>query len=475
MAIASETGCSPPLVVRGYAVQTEVSAFVKIASGKSCGAGEDIVDPYRTGRWSLKLSPCEWLLKVMGARDFQLTADDPKCLHDLREQVVADALYEGLRKFAAGEISYDEFQSSTPAASQLILDLVKTIIMMADAVCTTPFCSSQDPYSKFNSNVAKGIILDEAGAMWQADALLVWGRGCRPCAMAGDPRQLPPVVMSHNEFRKGKCENAFSDLARVSQLEQVRRSGWPCFVLNVQFRIVEGCFDLARDVIYPDVEGFAYASQVAVRANPLFMGVETWVRSTFKAPACPPNKILPLFFDCAESRCRQDDDTRSRYNLGQNRVAVALVEALLTANLGLTSSDVVVVTPYRANLHQLQKKLNAHDNAACRDVAVNTADSLQGREAMVVIFVLCVTAETGPCFVADQHRICVGATRQIGALFVVGDLRTLPGRAYKDPKKEIFCRFLEYFRRTKRVVELDSSGNFVGSGLRLGRSGIESG
>jgi superfamily I DNA and/or RNA helicase len=38
-------------------------------------------------------------------------------------------------------------------------------------------------------------VLDEAGAMSKADAILVWGAECRPCAMAGDEKQLPPAVM----------------------------------------------------------------------------------------------------------------------------------------------------------------------------------------------------------------------------------------------------------------------------------------
>src|SRR5262249_12976611 len=159
----------------------------------------------------------------------------------------------------AGEIDFDEVEAKTPkgarsdSAPALVRDLLIFIIQAARAVCTTPHASGDQVYAEFNAKKAKGVIMDEAGAMLQADALLVWGQGCRPCAKAGDPRQLPPTVMSHGEKREGRCANMFSDLARVSELEQERRSGWPCFVLNVQYRIVAGGFDLARDVIYPDV------------------------------------------------------------------------------------------------------------------------------------------------------------------------------------------------------------------------------
>jgi len=61
--------------------------------------------------------------------------------------------------------------------------------------------------------------------------------------------------MAHKEMRDGRCANAFSDLARVLQLEHVRCTGWPCLVLNVQFRTVQGGFNPAREVIYSDPEG----------------------------------------------------------------------------------------------------------------------------------------------------------------------------------------------------------------------------
>jgi len=96
-----------------------------------------------------------------------------------------------------------------------------------------------------------------------------------------------------------------------------------------------GSFDLARDVIYPDVEGFAYPSEAEVGANPLFKKVETWIQQTFNASSCPVNKVLPLFVHCPGSECRQGEDSGSRYDEGQNRKALAIFEGLLGANLGL--------------------------------------------------------------------------------------------------------------------------------------------
>lgn len=252
-------------------------------------------------------------------------------------------------------------------------------------------------------------------------------------------------------------------------------------VLNVQFRTVSGCFDVTRDVIYHDVPDFKYAENTSY---PEFTRIETWVRTKYQAPPCPPGKILPLFFDCVNSECLLDEDTGSRYNLAQNSTAIAIIEAMLEANLGLKGSGVVVITPYRSNLGKLQQAFKRHNQPACRDVVVNTTDSFQGREGLVVVFVLCVTAKTGPLFVADPHRICVGITRQVGALFVVGDILTLPPNAAAAElrtgqtirtdagqpvsiKKDVFQSLLGYFRCKQRVVSLSASGEVLGTRLPI--------
>lgn len=49
-----------------------------------------------------------------------------------------------------------------------------------------------------------------------------------------------------------------------------------------------------------------------------------------------------------------------------------------------------------------------------------------------VVLVLCVTSEAGLLFVANRNRICVGITRQVGALVVIGDTDTPPNTGSKE-------------------------------------------
>lgn len=59
-------------------------------------------------------------------------------------------------------------------------------------------------------------------------------------------------------------------------------------------------------------------------------------------------------------------------------------------------------------------------------VECHTVDSFRGREARIVVLVLCVNAETGPRFTGDAQRLNVAASRQTDFLFIVGDQDTCP-------------------------------------------------
>lgn len=160
--------------------------------------------------------------------------------------------FTDLRRLVAGENITDEPDGKLSFANKA-RKLMAEILAVADFVCTTPH-ASQDKGYKHIAEGAGAIVLDETGAMSKADALMVWGTQCRPCAMAGDERQLPPAVMD-------KERNLFYDEGSVSILEHFQRTSQPTFVLNCQMRIASGLFDLARKVIYSDVQDFTYVSR----------------------------------------------------------------------------------------------------------------------------------------------------------------------------------------------------------------------
>ena len=94
---------------------------------------------------------------------------------------------------AAKPVSPDDAsQSATP---ETIMTAVQTrtkkqaeefyecILQYAHEICTTPHASTSKPYKSLKAD-ADAVVLDEAGAMWKADALQVM------CIIKGTPQCL---------------------------------------------------------------------------------------------------------------------------------------------------------------------------------------------------------------------------------------------------------------------------------------------
>ncbi|KAJ0386238.1 hypothetical protein COL922a_004759 [Colletotrichum nupharicola] len=107
------------------------------------------------------------------------------------------------------------------------------ILDVADALCTTPHVSRDVPYDKFWRS-AGAVVFDEATHLSKSDAVIVWGNTMRPCAMAGKEGQTPwsgidPFKTHEDGPHKGDYYNRFGPEAKVSALEFMRTTGWPCF------------------------------------------------------------------------------------------------------------------------------------------------------------------------------------------------------------------------------------------------------
>jgi len=219
-----------PLVIRGYNVWKELNTFETLSVGASTS---HLADGYSIlSQSQLHLSCCWWMLKVIGAKGYGLESNDPDAIFELRISFLEDPRFESLRRYLEGRLGWRQpLAGGGDAPLNAARNLLKAVVMRAQAVCTTPqTCVDGNAYAKFNGDVAKGVVLDDAGAMHTADALHIWGWGCRPCVLAGDPTQPQPVfVKTHERYREGQCMNIFSKYGKLSVLKRVERVGWPCF------------------------------------------------------------------------------------------------------------------------------------------------------------------------------------------------------------------------------------------------------
>ncbi|MDF8265238.1 TM0106 family RecB-like putative nuclease [Luteipulveratus flavus] len=101
----------------------------------------------------------------------------------------------------------------------------------------------------------------------------------------------------------------------------------------------------------------------------------------------------------------------------------------------LTEADVLVITPYNAQVGTLRAAL---DEAGLRGVAVGTVDKFQGREAPVAIVSMASSAHAdvprGLAFLLDRHRLNVAVSRAQYAAYLVRS-RVLTDVAPRSPEE----------------------------------------
>jgi hypothetical protein len=123
-------------------------------------------------------------------------------------------------------------------------------------------------------------------------------------------------------------------------------------VLSKQFRIVFGAFNLAREAVSPDVRGFEYPPDAAFNHNPQETRIKNWLTAKYSVAPSPDGSAEPVFPYCHGSVCQKEGGGGSRSNDRLNALTVEVVQKLVA--LGIEASDIVIFTPYRANLARLQ-------------------------------------------------------------------------------------------------------------------------
>jgi hypothetical protein len=455
------------MLVRGYSINEEAQNCTRGLFGSPFT--EDNV--WSPSSWRFERSLCWWTLRALGWRDvppltiddnaelWELhgklnalsspnTADQDTADQDTADQDTADpdlSKFRYLVQLAQGINSLNEYKKAvgtSEAHQKALRQLMKLVIHCANVVATTPVMSSNWLYESFNSTKARAVVFDEAATMFCADALLVYGNTPRPMIAIGDPKQLAPVLSTAKEKLYGGFEgynrvcgrwrarrrdegppvNRFAEFAKISWLSWFIHLGWPVFHLYTQHRMAEGLFDLSLNTVYNSLtQNFKYSALCRPANFPIGVNVEDYLKKKYRIPAPSDGTLQPVFFNCTNSPCRQYPDNPSRLNPRQaDLIAKQLVSMM--KELVLSPADIVVLTPYRANLRALGKRFRKEESL--RDIVCSTFDGFQGREAQIVVLALCVTQETGPACVAAERSLNVAITRQRSSLLIFGDIAT---------------------------------------------------
>ncbi|WYZ39279.1 hypothetical protein EsH8_III_001193 [Colletotrichum jinshuiense] len=273
----------------------------------------------------------------------------------------------------------------------------------AQVLCATLSGSGHEMFKNLNVEF-ETVIIDEAAQCVELSALIPLKYGCTKCILVGDPKQLPPTVLSQSAARFGYDQSLF---VRMQQNN-------PDYVhlLDRQYRMHP------EISLFPSLE--FYEGKLVDGEDMSALRRQPWHASALLGPY--------RFFD-VEGTQSKGSKGRSLVNHSELRVAMQLYERFKTdfgRNYDIRGK-IGIITPYKAQLQELRYQFSRqYGEGIADDIEFNTTDAFQGRECEIIIF-SCVRADPtgGIGFVKDIRRMNVGLTRAKSSLWILGDSRAL--------------------------------------------------
>lgn len=226
--------------------------------------------------------------------------------------------------------------------------------------------------------------------------------------LAGDHKQLPPVVLSDEATALKKTafaalREADHDDGRYSHMLTVQHRMHELLMWFPSERFYDGALvahpSVATTTLVAEDGGVALGARVFDVIDTAGAGLE-------------------------ESRA---SESASIDNAGEARVVGLLVRDLVERGL-VAAEDIGVITPYAAQSARLQRELSTFID---QGLEVDSVDGFQGREKRVIVFSAVRSNESAEVgFLADERRLNVAITRAKHKLVVVGDSATLSTDAH---------------------------------------------
>jgi hypothetical protein len=255
----------------------------------------------------------------------------------------------------------------------------------------------------------------------------VWGNTLMPMIMAGDDKQLQPVVLSKAVKRPdGTPVNRFAADGVVSPLLWMKIQGWPVFRLRIQWRMADGMFDLCHMLVYGDTElKYGPTCNIGLEDHAPGRELEDYLQRLYPKLKPPPNgQLYPAWIDCKGTFTVVHQATMSKSNRQQCEQALELLVGLIDdKHSNVSVNDLVIICPYKANADLVSRMLakSKVSNPFSPQVvfridqlqygslkgmrAPATVDSYQGKESKIVCLIMGTTPPVGTGFTKDVHRL----------------------------------------------------------------------
>ncbi|XP_062937644.1 probable helicase senataxin isoform X4 [Cynocephalus volans] len=251
------------------------------------------------------------------------------------------------------------------------------------------------------------VIVDEAGQSCEVETLTPLIHRCNKLILVGDPKQLPPTVISMKAQEHGYDQSMMARFYKLLEenVEQNMIGRLPVVQLTVQYRM------------HPDICLFPsnYVYNRSLKTNRL---TET-NRCSSDWPFQPY-----LVFDVGDGSERREND--SFVNVQEIKLVMEIIKLIKDKRREVSFRNIGIITHYKAQKTLIQKDLDKEFDRK-GPAEVDTVDGFQGRQKDCVI-VTCVRANAmqgSIGFLASLQRLNVAITRAKYSLFILGHLRTL--------------------------------------------------
>eukprot|EP00698_Gefionella_okellyi_P006805 TRINITY_DN1633_c0_g1_i3.p1 TRINITY_DN1633_c0_g1~~TRINITY_DN1633_c0_g1_i3.p1 ORF type:complete len:960 (+),score=166.97 TRINITY_DN1633_c0_g1_i3:272-3151(+) len=278
-------------------------------------------------------------------------------------------------------------------------------------VCT---CSTASELSsRLDPHYFDYIFIDEAGQALEAETyipLSLCHRHMSGVAMAGDPKQLGPVVRCLVAGQAGLGVSMLARLMADGAMRDARCYTKLCHNYRSQAKLLE----LPSSMFY-DGELIASApTEVSQRLCDWQM--------------LPNKNMFPLMFCAVYGQQLRIDDSPSLFNPLEAQKIVELASALVYHDKRVHAHEIGVMAPYRKQVQVIRQALRT---VGLHEVRVGTVDDYQGQEARVILISTVLThgeqqphsSSTGEAqigFMNNSQRFNVAITRAQELMVVVG-------------------------------------------------------
>jgi superfamily I DNA and/or RNA helicase len=233
--------------------------------------------------------------------------------------------------------------------------------------------------------------------------------------IVGDPKQLPPVVVSHTAK-----QNALGSYCQLSLIGFVLTHNlWTRVVtFTDNFRSHWHIISIVSQLFYNSRMIPSPQNNLASPFTSVLHALQQGICNGIFSKATADQRVIMVN---VRTLSKQEKLGKSTINPGGSNAAIRIVDELVST--GVQSRAIGIISMYKADKNVIIARTASNPNF--KGIPKATVDSFQGRENdVIVLHMVSAKANARPDpfgFVKDQRRLCVALSRAQSYLFIIGN------------------------------------------------------